>query len=341
MVPLIAGSFLTSAAGSGSSSINDLRDDIKFAELAAKTLSNLRQTRQLQRNQASLSSFFSPVVLESLSGKDPEELFAPKEILATILFCDLRGFSRRSEQASEDLLGLLERVSLALGFATKHILEHGGVVGDFHGDAVMGFWGWPLPQEEITLAAAKAALAIRQEFAAVSAQTDHPLSGFRMGLGIATGNAVAGKIGTIDQAKVTVFGPVVNLASRLEGMTKILKAPIMIDQTTAQILAADLSPDIGRLRKLAVVQPYGLSQAVEVTELLPSAAQFPELTDEAIGHYEAALAALLEKDWQTAFERLHQIPAADRVKDFLTVYIAQHNRSAPEDWNGVIPLSTK
>jgi len=82
-------------------------------------------------------------------------------------------------------------------------------VGDFQGDAAMGFWGWPLRQPDAVLRTCRAALAVRAEFEATE--------GFHAGIGVATGPAVAGKIGTVDQVKVTVFGPVVNLASRLEG----------------------------------------------------------------------------------------------------------------------------
>ena len=71
------------------------------------------------------------------------------------------------------------------------------------------------------------------------------LSGFRMGIGIATGRAVAGKIGTVDQVKVTVFGPVVNLASRLESMTKVLCVPILLDETTARPCRGELPTDVG------------------------------------------------------------------------------------------------
>jgi len=162
-----------------------------------------------------------------------------------------------------------------------------------------------------------------------------------MGIGVATGNAVAGKIGTVDQVKVTVFGPVVNLASRVEGMTKTLRAPILIDRRTAQAVRERIAPGEARVRRVAVVRPYGLDMPVEVSELLPPAVEYPQLTDENLAAYEAALDALLDRDWPKAFELLHQVPADDRVKDFLTVFIAQHNRTPPVDWDGVIPLSSK
>ena len=152
---------------------------------------------------------------------------------------------------------------------------------------------------------------------------------------------MAGKIGTVDQVKVTVFGPVVNLASRLEGMTKILHAPILIDERTAIVLRNQLSPKLARLRRVAVVKPYGLDRKLEATELLPPESEFPELTDQNIVDYEKALDDVLAGRWSQAFERLHRVPAEDRVKDFLTVLIAQHNRTPPENWNGVIPLTSK
>ncbi len=152
---------------------------------------------------------------------------------------------------------------------------------------------------------------------------------------------MAGKIGTVDQVKVTVFGPVVNLASRLEGMTKILHAPILMDQHTADTLRTMLPREEGRLRRVARVRPFGLDQPLEVCELLPPESQFAVLSDAHIADYEQALDDVLAGNWQQAFERLHRVPADDRVKDFLTVLIAQHNRTPPENWTGVIPLASK
>jgi adenylate cyclase len=253
----------------------------------------------------------------------------------------LRGFSRHSERSAENLLGLLNRVSQALGVTTHQIREQGGVLGDFHGDAAMGFWGWPLAQPDAAVRACLAALAIRSEFAAAAQRKDDPLADFRVGIGIATGKAVAGKIGTVDQVKVSVFGPVVNLASRLEGMTKTLQAPILIDERTAIVLRNQLSPKLARLRRVAVVKPYGLERKLEVTELLPPEADAPTLTNQNIADYELALDDLIAGRWNQAFDRLHRVPAEDRVKDFLTVFIAQHNRTPPDGWAGVIPLATK
>jgi adenylate cyclase len=330
----VAGKFNVERLGvTPSSDSTDLREDVKFAELVAAMLSSLRHMRLLEHRHATLSQFFSPVVLDTLASEDPEIVLAPRETEVSVLFCDLRGFSRESERYASDLLGLLQRVSKALGVMTLHIRDEGGVVGDFQGDAAMGFWGWPLPQRDAVVRTCRAALGIRKEF--------EETAGFHAGIGIATGRAVAGKIGTIDQVKVTVFGPVVNLASRLEGMTKILRAPILIDETTARAVRQNVPREVARVRRLAIVKPYGLDTPLEVSELLPPISEYPQLSDEHINFYETALEKFLAKQWAAAFELLHHIPAEDEVKDFLTVYIAEHNRRPPPYWDGVIPLDSK
>jgi adenylate cyclase len=319
----------------------DLRTDLKFTELVAALLSSLRQVRQLERRQAVLSQFFSPAVLGTLDNTDADRLLAPRETEVSVLFCDLRGFSRESDRAASDLLGLLDRVGKALGVMTHHILDHGGVIADFQGDAALGFWGWPLSHADSITRVCQAALGIRTQFEAAARRSGHTLTGFRMGIGIATGRGVAGKIGTSDQAKVGVFGPVVNLASRLEGMTKILRTPILLDEATAELARKQVPPALARFRKVARVRPYGLDTPLTVTELLAPSTEHPELTDAHLTAYEAAFDALQAGDWSQAYDLLHKIPPEDRVKDFLTVFIAQHNRIPPPDWNGVIALASK
>lgn len=328
----LAGRF-SSEAATGSSDPTDLREDVKFTELVGATLASLRQMRMLEHRQATLSQFFSPVVLDTLAVEDPDIVLAPRETEVSVMFCDLRGFSRETERHGDDLLGLLERVSKALGVMTHHIRHQGGVVGDFQGDAAMGFWGWPLKQEDAVRRTCRAALAIRNEF--------EQTADFHAGIGIATGKAVAGKIGTVDQVKVTVFGPVVNLASRLEGMTKTLRGAILLDEATAAAVSREVPPDVARLRRLARIRPFGMDAAVEVSELLPPLSELPSMTDEHVSRYEAALDAFASGDWSEALELLHGIPAEDRVKDFLTVHIVQHDRTPPPGWDGVVSLGSK
>ncbi len=324
----------------------DLRGDVKFAELVGSMLSNLRQVQRLERNQASLRSFFSPIVLQALAERDPEEVLVPRECHVSVIFCDLRGFSKTSELLADNLLDLLNRVSQALGVTTKHILANGGVVGDFHGDAAMGFWGWPLPQPDAEIRACQMALAIQSEIR-VLADSDESMRDFNMGIGIATGNAVAGRIGTSDQAKVTVFGPVVNLAARLESMTRFLHVPILMDETTATAVNAQLADAANqteiplRARKLAVFRPYGMTSSIQVSQLLPPEGPDCAIRASDLANYDQALTQFVAGQWNAAYHSLQRYTADDEAKDFLTGYIAQHNRQPPSDWDGVIKLAQK
>lgn len=311
---------------------DDLEDDVKFAELVGTTIANLRQTLRLERRQSEMRHFFAPVVMEALAGRSTDEVLAPREANLSVMFCDLRGFTRRSEQESEHLLELLASVSDALGIMTRHILDTGGVIGDFHGDAAMGFWGWPLEQEQLASRAALAATRIRRQ------NREGLIAEFRCGIGLATGRAVAGRIGTIDQVKVTAFGPVVNLASRLEGLTKPFGVEVIMDEATAKAIRQE-QPDDFRVRRLARVRPSGLEADLEIYELLDAPAEGqPSLTDEQIGEYEESLDALIRGDWEAAYQHLHALPAWDRPKDVLLSTILRYNRVPPENWSGVIDL---
>jgi adenylate cyclase len=319
----------------------EMQAELKFTELVAEILRSLRQVQRLEQRQASLGHFFSPAVIQALGGDDPDVAMKPRETDVTVLFCDLRGFSRTSEQHAGDLLGLLATISKALGVMTENIFNQGGVIADFQGDAAMGFWGWPIAQPDAARRACLAALCIRTEFEAASRRPGHPLAGFQVGIGIATGPAVAGKIGVHSQAKVGVFGPVVNLASRLEGMTKMLGAAILLDPMTAKAAAEQIQRGAARCRRLAVVTPVGLDTPVTVHELLPPVSEYPVLTDEHFQLYEAALDAFGAGQWSQALELLQRVPTEDTAKDFLVEFILRHRRVPPPNWKGIIPLDRK
>ncbi len=330
----------TTVPGTTLSEGTQLEADVKFTELVAEIIAAVVKSRRLERQKAGLRQFFAPPILAALGDNLDTTLLEPCECEVAVLFCDLRGFSQRAEREGDNLLGLLERVSRALGVMTQQILQHGGVTGDFQGDAALGFWGWPFPSPDAVVQACSAALGIRAAFARAAAQKDHPLSDFSMGIGIAFGRAVAGKIGTEEQVKVTVFGPVVNLAHRLESMTKLLRAPILLDEAAATVVRNRMPTSEGRLRKLARVLPFGLETPVVVSELLPSLRD-SELTDAHLQQFEAGVEHFTAGRWEEAFRCLHEMPATDRAQDFLLHHIMQSGRTAPVGWDGIVRLPSK
>jgi adenylate cyclase len=318
-----------------------LHADIKFTEFIADIVGSLQRQRRLERQQFGLRQFFSPPILEALGRDLDTSLLEPRECDVTVLFCDLRGFSHRAEEESENLTGLLERVSLALEVMTSQILRFGGVTGDFQGDAALGFWGWPISSEESPLNACRAALAIRKEFARAQADPANPLKDFETSIGIAHGRAVAGKIGTREQVKVTVFGPVVNLASRLESMTRELHVSVLVDEFLDQQIRQKLAPTEGRVRRLLQVQPYGLDRPLLVSELVPPESCLPSLTDQHLADFEKGVTSFIAGHWADAWKFLHRMPAEDRAQDYLSMLITQHDRKAPSDWDGIVRMKKK
>ena len=268
------------------------------------------------------------------------------------MFCDLRGFSLHADRSADDLFGLLDRVSRALGVMTRQILEHGGVVGDFQGDSVMAFWGWPLPEPDGPRLACETALAIMKEFGAGQktevhdAETirpgEHPLTGFGFGIGMATGKAVAGRIGTNDQVKFTAFGPVVNLAARLESMTKHWQAPILLDEATASAVSESEAKSSleGRLRPLCVVQPLGMNQQVRLTELLGPVAD-NAISDEQLVAFATALENFESGDWSAAKADCEELAQIDRVSCVVLEEMRDRENTVPEEWDGVLRMKAK
>ena len=320
---------------------NDLRAEAKFVGLMAEIVGSIRQLSALERRQAGLRKFLPPSVLAAMGDDTDPDRLSPRESLVTVLFCDLRGFSRRAESARNDLPALLQRVSEALGVMTSCISHEGGVIGDFQGDAAMGFWGWPVPAADDGLRACRAALAIRRAFHQARATPGHPLADFRVGIGLAQGRAVAGRIGTEEHFVFTAFGPVVNLASRLEGQSRTLRVPIVIDEALATAVRDQLPPREARLRCLARILPLGLDTPTLVHELLPGEGPDCPLTTAHLQAYDQAVDQFLAGDWERAWSTLRALPAEDEAQDFLTLQITQNNRQPPADWTGVIRMTAK
>jgi len=327
---------------SGSFSGEDqLKGDLRFTELISEFIGSIRHVRLLSKQQAVLSQFFSPTVLETLRQTDFQQLLEPQESDITVLFCDVHGFSKKSEQAQHGLRELLDRVSDALGVMTCGIIKYDGVIADFQGDAALGFWGWPAPREDDRLSACRAALHIQQEFQHAFHDSRHSLAGFQVGIGVAHGRAIAGKIGTKEQIKVGAFGPTVNLGARLEGLTKMLGASILLDESTADFVRGQLPASEGRLRRIGRFRPAGMSTELMLSQLLPSEEVDSLLTDDAIKIYESAWDLFAAGSWREALDMLKLLPEQDRVKDYLMQFIAQHISKPPPNWNGVIVMQTK
>lgn len=313
---------------------------LKFAETVAQFIGATRHVQYLEQQQAIMRPFFSPRVIKTLQTVPDEESLAPREAMVSVLSCDLRGFSRLVEDAEGRLNRIFEQVSSALGVMTEAVMNHDGVIADFQGDAILAFWGWPTPTAQGPRLSCLTALAIAARFAELAREASAPLQGFQVGIGITTGRAIAGKIGTRHQAKVGVFGAVVNQAARLEGMTKFLGGPILIDEATARVLEGVLADEEAVIEDLGRFQPAGMRNAIRVSRLVPREPAFVGQVESQVDPLRPAIQAFFAGDWSTALPQLAAL-ANEPVAKTLTTFAQEHGDQPPPRWNGVVPLRNK
>jgi len=149
----------------------------------------------------------------------------------SILFSDIIGFTSRAERTEpEPLVALLNTYMTIM---TKLILESGGVVDKLMGDGIMAFWGAPLAMDNPAREAVKCALRMIEELQAL-AKRDERFADLRIGIGICTGEAIVGNFGGEQRFDYSVIGDTVNLASRLEGLTRQFKVSILANGPTLE-----------------------------------------------------------------------------------------------------------
>ena len=187
--------------------------------MAAALHAYLHEKRERQRSVQIFSRFLDPRVVGELVNKGESVLTLKSQSRQlTVLFSDIRGFTTLSEQhTAEEIVDLLNDY---FSRQVKVIFKHMGTMDKFIGDAIMAFWGAPVDDPQQAINAVEAALEMcdtLMEFRAhLGASGEH----FDVGIGIHTGPAVVGFIGSDNRLDYTAIGDTVNLASRIEGQTK-------------------------------------------------------------------------------------------------------------------------
>ena len=178
----------------------------------------------------------------------------------TILFSDLIGFTTLAEKADPE--ALVAQLNEYLTRMTSVIFGGGGTLDKFIGDAIMAVWGnvRSLGMAQDAKNCARAALGMRRELRQLNQRwRDEGRMGLGMGIGINQGEVIVGNIGSQERMDPTVIGDSVNLASRLEGLTRIYGVDILVGATAAELVREEF-----HLRSVARVQVKGKTKPVEV-----------------------------------------------------------------------------
>ncbi len=192
---------------------------------------------ELRRVQAIFGRYVSPDVVGQLLGKGDALRLGGQRREISVLFSDIRGFTTLSEQLEPEEVGRMLNDYFTV--MVDVIFAHGGTVDKFVGDAIMAVFNAPLDQPDHATRAVAAALAMQTSVEALVAQwVAQGRPSLRMGVGVNTGFAVVGSFGAERRSEYTAIGDTVNVASRLESLSKDLDCSIVLSATTAHLLAA-------------------------------------------------------------------------------------------------------
>ena len=203
----------------------------------------LREEGERRRLRRTFERYVAPSVVAAILS-DPEAaqgMLRGRSLPVTVLFSDLKGFTeltrRRSANGETELH--VSQLNTYLGAMVQVINRHGGTVDKFIGDAVMAVFGAPVGRGEVI--EAQAALRCGQEMLAVLQQLNaawhqQGLEPLASGVGLASGEVIVGQIGSPERLEFTVIGDTVNRASRVEGLTRALPAPLLLDAATAALV---------------------------------------------------------------------------------------------------------
>lgn len=231
-----------------------------WAFYAAAALAEYLRERNARREAlAQFSRFVNPHVVKQLVERGGIE-GAGQTREVTLLFSDIRGFTTLSEtRKPEEVIALLNRY---FSLQVDVVFHHGGSLDKFIGDCIMALWGAPLDDAEHARHAVACALDMADTLQAFKRELGAEDSGFDVGIGIHSGPAVVGLMGSQKRLEYTAIGDTVNLASRIEGLTKDAKRRILVSRETAErcgdafdFVSCGTFPVKGRAQPVELLEP--------------------------------------------------------------------------------------
>lgn len=283
------------------------------------------------------AQYLSPEVVKQLVEQPDRLQLGGERRELTIFFSDLEGFTGISQRlAPEELTSLLNDYLTAM---TDIILDHGGTVDKYEGDAIIAFWNAPLKQYDHARRGVQAALECQQKLDELQHTfMDRAGRELRMRIGMNSGAAVVGNMGSQTRFDYSMLGDAVNLAARLEGANKAFGSRTMVSHDTLESMGDSLGREIPA-RELGRIAVMGRSEPVVVYELLLEH-EFEALKP-SLGLYAAGLLAFYNGDFELALERLQDLAESDYAARAYVEKCRKYRKNPPEDWAGVWVMESK
>jgi adenylate cyclase len=306
------------------------------ATLACLALSYLGEGRQRRWLRRSFARYLGNELIDELV-QDPSRLrLGGERRTLTVLFSDIRDFTTLSERLDpEQLVSFLNTYLTPM---TQAVLAEQGLLDKYIGDAVMAVFGAPLPRVQHADQGLRTVLRMHEALAELTPLLAQQGLELKIGIGINTGEMVVGNMGSAERFDYTVVGDAVNLASRLEGLTKVYGAFCLVGEATVRAAGPGF-----RFREVDRVQVKGKREPVAIHELLGGPGR--ELARYAEPQaFEAALADYRAGRWaqaRTAFAACAARDPGDKVAALYVQRLAELGEQAPDGWTGTHAFHTK
>lgn len=256
----------------------------------------------------------------------------------SVLFADIRDFTTISEGLTAEQL--VQLLNLYLNPMTEIIFKHHGTIDKYVGDMIMAFWGAPLKDAAHEKNALACALEMQEKLIDVKKITDeHNWPEIKIGIGLNSGNMSVGDMGSQYRRNYTVLGDTVNLASRVESLTKYYGVKIIAAEGTQHNQSKFV------FRKLDLVKVKGKQKGVAIYELICTSDKLtPELKQE-LEQYHQALDLYLQQKWDDAYmlmSQLHQTYPDKKIYHLYVDRINEFKKNQPAaDWDGIYVHASK
>ncbi|MFP4510894.1 MAG: adenylate/guanylate cyclase domain-containing protein [Spirochaetaceae bacterium] len=292
-----------------------------------------------QKREHKIRTIFQKYVPQELIDRffaNPESMLVGENRELAVLFSDIRGFTSISESMPPDVL--VASLNRYFSIMVELIMERGGVIDKYIGDAIMAFFGAPVSGENDAMAALDAGMVMVESVDVFNQEQRRlGLPEFRIGVGINYGLVTVGNIGTERKMDYTVIGDMVNVASRLEGLTKPYRQPLIFSELLRERVGGEL---LTRLVDTVAVKGRKGGLRIYTAKL--------SLTDaerRAWALHNNAMERYFERDFSEA-ERIFEQVAADVPDDPLCAMMIDRCRRyqvspPPEEWNGVEVMTEK
>ena len=298
----------------------------------------LAEERERERIRKTFESYVAPTVVQEML-KHPEQLrLGGERREITLLFTDIRGFTTMSENLDPE--ALVKLLHDFLNPMSNIIINQGGTIDKYMGDAIMALFGAPLIQKDHPRLACRAALEMVASLDALNrtwAEQGRPP--LKVGVGVNTGPVAVGNMGSERLFDYTAIGDNVNLASRLEGLNKYYATRILISDSTAKALENGFI-----LREIDMVRVKGKVQGVRIHELLGEGEPDPELVH-FLELYHRALGLYREKRFaesMAAFAQTLELRPGDATCQRYVTLAQKHHETPPaDDWEAVTIMDGK